>query len=367
MKGDESDPGAVWEQRWHPLREEWVVVAAHRQNRPWTGQIVGPRSTAATAATAATTTATPLPHDPSCYLCPGNRRVNGALNPVYTGTYSFDNDHPCVAPDAPREIATPPAPYRARPAVGHARVLCFSPRHDVTVAELPVPEIARIVEQWRRQSRDLSALAGVKHILGFENKGEIVGVSNPHPHGQIYATDFVWKTIETELGACRRHTQTTGRGLFEDIIGAEQRDGGPRILYEDERVVAFVPYFARYAYEVYVAPRRRAPHIFALDDQESASLAIALKDVMVRFDNLWRISFPYVMVLHQAPGDLSDVSAYHFFVSFHPPLRRLGLLKYLAGPEIGGGNFLSDTSPEAKAAELKAVSSIHFSSEGQPA
>jgi UDPglucose--hexose-1-phosphate uridylyltransferase len=177
--------------------------------------------------------------------------------------------------------------------------------------------------------------------------------------GQIYATNFVFKTIEIELSASVRHRNETGRGLFADIIAAEQKDGR-RILYEDERVIAFVPYFARYAYEVYVAPKRRVAHVFDLTDDETMSLAFALKDVTVRFDNLWQTSFPYVMPLHQAPTDGGDHGAYHFFVAFHPPLRQPGLLKYLAGPEVGGGNFLNDTSPEKKAAELRAASQIHY-------
>jgi UDPglucose--hexose-1-phosphate uridylyltransferase len=331
------------------LREEWVVVAAHRQHRPWTGETVGPAP------------ARPPRHDPACYLCPGNRRVSGVVNPAYTGTFLFDNDHPCVGPDAPRVLAPPPRPYQSRPAVGRARVLCFSPRHDLTLAELPLNEIAATVEVWRQQTRDLSSLAGVNHVLAFENKGDVVGVSNPHPHGQIYATDFVFKTMQTELEAGARHLALTGNGLFEDIIRAEQEDGR-RILYEDEHVIAFVPYFARYSYEVYLAPKRRVPHIFALADAECLALAAALKDVTVRFDNLWRQSFPYVMALHQAPTDGGDVSSFHFFIAFHPPLRRPGLLKYLAGPEIGGGNFLADTVPEATAAELRAAPSTHFTS-----
>lgn len=346
--GGTSPSAAVWEERWHPLREEWVVVAAHRQDRPWAGQIVGARPTR------------PPAHEPGCYLCPGNRRTSGAVNPTYTGIYLFDNDYPCVGPDAPEDVAIPPAPYRVRPARGLARVLCFSPRHDLTLAEMTVPAIANVVEVWRQQTHDLAALPGVKHVLAFENKGEVVGVSNPHPHGQIYATNFVFKTMEAELDACRRHLDATGRWLMEDIIAAEQRDGR-RILYEDQRVIAFVPYFARNSYEVYVVPKRRAPHVFALDDADALALAGALKDVTVRFDNLWQLSFPYVMTLHQAPTDgAGDMSAFHFFISFHPPLRRPGLLKYLAGPEIGGGNFLSDTSAEAKAAELMAVGATHY-------
>lgn len=343
--GRSFDAGA-WEERWHPLREEWVVVAAHRQERPWSGQTV------------ASASKPPDSYDPACYLCPRNRRVAGRVNPDYSGTFVFDNDHPCVGASAPEGIEVPPPPYKSRRADGVARVVCFSPRHDATLATLPLGAIREVAEIWRRETRDLGSQHGVVHVLCFENKGEVVGVSNPHPHGQIYATNFVFKTIETEVNASIRHRNDTGRYLFGDIIGAEQKDGR-RILYEDEHAIAFVPYFARYAYEVYVAPKRRVAHVFDLTDGETLALCAAIKDVTVRFDNLWQMSFPYVMPLHQAPTDGGDYDAFHFFLAFHPPLRRPGLLKYLAGPEIGGGNFLSDSSPEAKAAELRAVSAVH--------
>jgi len=340
--------GPVWEERWHPLREEWVIVAAHRDRRPWNGEKVPPKS------------AVPRAYDPSCYLCPGNERVGGARNPNYLRTFVFDNDHPCVGSAAPPPADSPPPPYRSRRADGVARVICFSPRHDATLAVLSADEVREVVEVWRRETFDLVQRPEVKHVLCFENKGEVVGVSNPHPHGQVYATNFVFKTIEIELAASIRHENETGRGLVADIIAAEQNDGR-RILYEDDRVVAFVPYFARYAYEVYVVPKRRVAQVFDLTDAESVSLAAALKDVTVRFDNLWQAPMPYVMPLHQAPADGGDYRAFHFFVAFHPPLRQPGLLKYLAGPEIGGGNFLSDSAPEAKAAELRAVPGVHYS------
>jgi UDPglucose--hexose-1-phosphate uridylyltransferase len=341
------DHRGFWEERWHPLREEWVIVAAHRQGRPWIGQTV------------ASPQSRPPAYVPDCYLCPSNTRVSGAVNPAYTGVYVFDNDHPCVGPDAPADLAPPPVPYRVRRADGVARVICYSPRHDLTVAEMSVAEIAAIVRVWQQQTRDLGARPEVNQVLIFENKGEVVGVSNPHPHGQIYATNFAWKTFDTELAAQRRYRAETGRSLFGDIIVAEQRDGR-RVLYEDEHTIAFVPYFARYAYEVCIAPKRSVPHTFALSDAEAESLARALKDVAVRYDNLWREPFPYVMPLHQAPTDGGDYADFHFFVGFLPPLRRPNTLKYLAGPEIGGGNFLSDTSPEDKAAELRAQSTTHY-------
>jgi UDPglucose--hexose-1-phosphate uridylyltransferase len=224
--------------------------------------------------------------------------------------------------------------------------------------------IAEVVRVWQAQTLDLGNRPEVRHVLVFENKGEIVGVSNPHPHGQIYATNFVFKTTETAVSASWRYLRETGRMLFTDIIRAEREDGR-RILFEDEHSIAFVPYFARYAYEVYVAPKRPVAHIHALWDEEVESLAFALKQVTVRFDNLWQMSFPYVMPLHQAPTDGGDYGAYHFFIAFYPPLRQPNLVKYLAGPEIGGGNFLSDTSPEAKAAELRSVPTAHYLERGE--
>ncbi len=336
----------AWEERWHPLREEWIIVAAHRQARPWIG---------ATVETSAE--ATPA-YVPTCYLCPTNERVSGVRNPDYRTTFVFDNDHPCVGPEAP-EPDELPAPYATRRAQGYARVICYSPQHNLTLTEMPVPAITKVVQVWQQQTRDLGNHPAVSHVLCFENKGEVVGVSNPHPHSQVYATNFVFKTIETELLASQKYMQQRGRGLFTDIIAAEQKDGR-RILYEDEYTIAFVPYFARYAYEVYVAPKRRVAHIHALNDKEVQSLARVLKNVTVRFDNLWHMSFPYVMPLHQAPTDGEEYRDYHFFIAFHPPFRRPNVLKYLAGPEIGGGNFVSDTLPEEKAAELLALPTMHY-------
>jgi UDPglucose--hexose-1-phosphate uridylyltransferase len=337
----------VWEQRWHPLREEWVIVAAHRQSRPWVGEQVPAKAAS-------------LPdYAPECYLCPGNARVSGARNEAYTRTFVFDNDHPCVGPLSAEPGDPPHAFFKNRRADGLSRVVCFSPKHNLTLAEMPVADIAEVVRLWQQQTRDLGRRPGVRYVHAFENKGDVVGVSNPHPHGQLYATNFVFKTMEIELDASVRHWRETGRGLVEDLLVAERADGR-RVLFEDEHTMAFVPYFARYAYEVYVVPRRRVPHVFALTDVEAESFARALKDVTVRFDNLWQMSFPYVQVLHQAPTDDGDYRAYHFYVAFHPPLRRPNLLKYLAGPEIGGGNFLSDTSPEEKAAELRAVPAVHY-------
>ncbi len=337
----------IWEERWHPLREEWVIIAAHRQDRPWSGETLAGSGT-------------PLPkYAPACYLCPGNARVNGARNPTYSRTFVFDNDLPCVGMDAPRDLTPPAGIYRSRPAHGIARVVCYSPKHNLTLAELDAEEIADLLGVWQEQYRDLGERPEIAHVLIFENKGEVVGVSNPHPHCQIYATNFVFKTIETEAAVSRRHLAETGRVLFQDVMDAERRDGR-RVLCENDSAIAFVPYFARYAYEVYVAPKATHASLAALSNGEVRGLARVLRRVLVKFDNLWQMAFPYVMALHQAPTDGGDYPGFHFHIEFHPPLRKPNLLKYLVGPEIGGGSVLSDTSPEEKAAELRALPETHY-------
>ena len=337
----------TWEERWHPLREEWVIVAAHRQNRPWSGETLQSDSI-------------PIPdYVPDCYLCPGNQRISGVRNPDYAQTFVFDNDHPCVGMDAPHKPDPPGSIYRSRPAQGIARVVCYSPKHNLTLAELAPADIVALLQVWQAQYLDLGRRPEIEHVLIFENKGEAVGVSNPHPHCQIYATNFVFKYIETEAKAGELHLAGTGRVLFQDILAAEQQDGR-RIICQNESAIAFIPYFARYAYEVYIAPKATHPSLATLADAELKDLASILKEVLVKFDNLWQMPFPYVMPLHQAPTDGQNYPGFHFHIEFHPPLRKPNLLKYLAGPEIGGGNFLSDTSPEEKAAELRTLSNTHY-------
>jgi UDPglucose--hexose-1-phosphate uridylyltransferase len=336
-----------WEQRWHPLREEWVIIAAHRQNRPWHGETVG-----------AGAAVTPE-YAKDCYLCPGNTRISGARNDNYRGVFVFDNDHPCVGADAPGALETPVGIYRNRAASGAARVVCYSPRHNLTLAEMDSAEIENLLTVWRDQHTELAARPEVRYVFVFENKGDVVGVSNPHPHCQIYATNFVFSNIELERAASRRYYDEHGRVLFQDIIKSEREDGR-RVIFENSSAIAFLPYFARYAYECYVAPKATHAGLAGMNKDEIRDLAEALKALLVRYDNLWRMPFPYVMTLHHSPSTSAPDPTFHFHIEFHPPLRKPNLLKYLAGPEIGGGNFLSDTWPEEKAEELRSVSGVHY-------
>jgi UDPglucose--hexose-1-phosphate uridylyltransferase len=338
-----------WEQRWHPLREEWVIIAAHRQDRPWHGETVAEKTSGG------------VTHEyvRDCYLCPGNERVGGVRNADYSGVLVFNNDHPCVGSDAPQDLERPAGIYNNRPATGIARVVCYSPKHNLTLAELELSEIENLIVAWRDQYQELGSRPEVKYVLVFENKGEVVGVSNSHPHCQIYATNFVFKTIEIEAAASRRYYEENKRTLFQDIIKAEREDGR-RIIYENASAIAFLPYFARYAYECYVAPKASHPGLTGFSRDELRDFAQALKSMVVRYDNLWRMPFPYVMVLHHAPVGSDASSGFHFHIQFHPPLRKPHLLKYLAGPEIGGGNFLGDTVPEEKAEELRNLPDTHY-------
>lgn len=337
----------TWEERWHPLREEWVIIAAHRQDRPWNGETLANHRTGVPSYVA------------DCYLCPGNLRVSGKLNDNYTGTFVFNNDHPCVGESAPTELVRPRAPYKNQSAQGIARIVCYSPRHNLSLAQLEVTEIENLLYVWQDQYLDLGSHTEINHVLIFENNGEAVGVSNPHPHCQIYATNFVFKTIETEARVSDTYFSDTGRILFQDILKAEV-DDGRRIICESDSAIAFLPYFARYAYEVYVAPKETHASLATLSRIEGRDFASTLKCLLVKLDNLWRMPFPYVMTLHQSPTNGIAHQGFHFHIEIHPPLRRPNLLKYLAGPEIGGGNFLSDTAPEEKAAELQMQPEVHY-------
>ena len=342
--GDDRD--GRWEQRWHPLLREWIVVAAHRQDRPWSGERLEVAGEALPA------------HDPDCYLCPGNSRVGDAANPRYDDVFVFDNDRPSVAEAAPRELATAPFPYRRRPANGVARVVCYTPRHDLTMAELGRREIERIVATWQAETRELAARPGIESVLVFENKGAISGVSNPHAHGQIYATNFRYRSVESHLAAAAEHHAEHRRVLYRDVIDAEER-GGERVVAANATGIAFVPWFARYAYEVHVAPRATHPRIDRLSEGEAADFAALLHETLIRMDNLWRMPFPYLMTLHQAPVGGEAYPHFHFHLELHPPLRKPSLRKYLGAHEIGGGNFLADTVPDDSARSLREVPATH--------
>jgi UDPglucose--hexose-1-phosphate uridylyltransferase len=233
-------------------------------------------------------------------------------------------------------------------------VVCYSPNHSLALAELEPCAIKDLLEVWQQQYRELSARKEINHVLIFENKGEIVGVSNPHPHCQIYATDFTFNLFQKELDAAALYRQEKQRNIFSDIIDAEKKDD-IRIVAENEGAIAFIPFFARFAYETYVFPKRNHASLITMNDEELYHLAEAFQTVTKKFDANFQSSFPYIMVFAQAPVDGNNYPDYHTHIIICPPLRQPGLMKFLAGPETGADTFMADTMPEEKAAELRRI------------
>lgn len=222
------------EKRYHPLLDQWVVYVAHRNSRPWSFD------------TSEAVSAPEQPYDPNCYLCPGNARSGGQRNPDYAGVYVFDNDFPVVGAAAP-EVLPPPAEfYRRAPARGIAHVVCYHPRHDASTATVPPAAVREVFATLQAQTRELAARPEIRSVFAFENKGQVVGVSNPHPHCQLYATDFVLDTVARGMAAAEHHAAAhDGADLYADILDAELAGNAPRVIAANTHAVAFVPYFAR--------------------------------------------------------------------------------------------------------------------------
>jgi UDPglucose--hexose-1-phosphate uridylyltransferase len=340
----------VWEQRWHPLREEWILYTSHRGGRPWLGEKKEAKFD-------------PIPaYDPTCALCPGNKRLK-LQNPSYTGAYWFTNDLPCFG--SPDEV--PPVTeeedliYWRRPAYGTAEVVCYHPDHGRTFADLTQIEAVQVVDLWAERYLVLGARDEVNHVLIFENKGALVGTSNPHPHCQIYASSMIYGYTEREVNSSKMYLQKHAALLGQAIVQREA--GGPRVIAENADFLACVPWFARYAYEVLILPKAPASSLNELDFGRRSNLASLMIEVAIRYDNLWSMPMPYVMAIHQAPTDGADYHYYPFHIEYHPPLRKPDTMKYLAGPEIGGGSMTNESDPDAKAAELKSVSNRLYRTE----
>ncbi len=314
--------------RWHPLRAEWIAYAGYRQNRTF----LPPPEYNPLAPTTDAASPTELP--------PGDYDVA-----------VFENLFPTFAMSS---TDRPSAIVETQPACGMCEVVVFTQDPRQSLGGLPLDHLELIVEVWADRHRELGALSEVQYVMPFENRGVEVGVTLHHPHGQIYAYPFVPPIPARELAAQLEFFAAHARGLLEDLIEKEINDGR-RLLYATGGAVAFMPVCARYSYEVWVAPRRAAPSVAELDGAERREFARALKTVLMKFDRLWDMPFPYVMVFHQAPTDGAPHPEAHLHVEFYPAYRMRGRLKYLAGSELGAGVFTADTLPEEKAAELRAI------------
>jgi UDPglucose--hexose-1-phosphate uridylyltransferase len=336
-----------WERRWHPILREWVILAATTADRPWSG-----------ARLKAEENLSPE-FDPGCYLCPGVTRASGIKNPDYTKPFAFTNDFASFSFEAPNVSKENPFEV-VRPVNGTCRVLCFTPQHNITLAELSLSEIEDVVALWKKEFVDLASNDKIKNILIFENKGKAIGVSNPHPHGQIYATGYVPKILERELESHVLYHKEHNSCIFCDLLSNEKKNKD-RIVYENDHFIAFIPFFARFVYETYIVSKRHVSRISDFADDELKSLADIVKNVIVKFDNLYEMSFPNITMMHNAPIDGSpDNDLFHFHIEFYPPLRAPDKLKYLAGFESGGGNIINPVMPEEAAARMRNASTIHY-------
>ncbi len=337
------DPTEHPHRRYNPLNDEWVLVSPHRAKRPWQGQEDAPDLSQ------------PASHDPDCYLCPGNARVTGDVNPNYAGTFVFANDFAALACDTPAPDKTDDL-FQSSGAQGVSRVICFSPDHGKTLPELPLPTIERVIDTYCEQAEELGQTYA--HVQIFENKGAMMGCSNPHPHGQIWATNYIPSTITTEdRTQCDWRTGHDAPMLLEL---ASREAGGERVVVETAHWIAIVPYWAAWPFETLLLPRLKVRRLPELNPAQRADLALALQQLTARYDNLFQCSFPYSMGWHAAPFGQDEVDHWQLHAHFYPPLlRSASVRKFMVGFEMMA-EAQRDLTPEQAAARLRDASPVHF-------
>ncbi len=326
--------------RYNPLTGEWVLVSPHRTRRPWQGQVekAAPEHTPA--------------YDPKCYLCPGNERAGGLRNPQYDATFVFDNDFAALLPETPRECMSDRDLLVARGEPGICRVLCFSPRHDLTLANMRRDEIRKIVDAWAEQCDDLGARPFINYVQVFENRGAMMGASNPHPHGQIWATAALPDEPDKEQFHMRAYREAHSTCLLCDYADLEGRRG-ERVVLENDMFTALVPFWAVWPFEMLVISRRHVGGLPSLGGGERDGLADILQSLTAAYDRLFNAPFPYTMGFHQTPTDGYEHPEWHFHAHFYPPLLRSATVrKFMVGFEMLG-TPQRDITPEAAAERLR--------------
>ncbi|MEI7634017.1 MAG: UDP-glucose--hexose-1-phosphate uridylyltransferase [bacterium] len=334
--------------RLNPLTGEWLLVSPHRLKRPWQGKVEQtPPETRPT-------------YDPKCYLCPGNERAGGARNPDYQGTFVFENDFAALLPDAPASQADANPLFAARRERGTCRVICFSPDHSLTLAQMSEDAIACVIDAWMEQFRELGALEHIRNVQIFENKGAIMGCSNPHPHGQIWATENIPTEPAKEDESQRRYFEThDGRALLDDYQDEELRRA-ERVVCRNDAWAALVPFWAKWPYETMLLPARPLADMNDFGPGDKTGLANILKRLTTRYDNLFRVSFPYTMGFHQAPVGGCAHPHWRIHAHFYPPLlRSAAIQKFMVGFEMLAMPQ-RDITPELAAETLRSLSEDHF-------
>ncbi len=329
--------------RRNALTGDWILVSPHRTQRPWQGK---------TEETGAERPA----YDPACYLCPGNTRANGERNPPYTSTYVFDNDFAALLPEAGPASDDHPL-FTSKPVAGRCRVICFSPRHDLTLPEMERPALRTVVDTWADEVTELGKT--YRWVQVFENKGAVMGCSNPHPHGQVWASDTIPNEPAKEDREQRAYFETHGSALLDDYL-RQELERGERVVVANDSWVAVVPYWATWPFESLIVPRRPVAHLPQTTGRERDDLADLLKRLLTRYDNLFTTSFPYSMGWHGAPCDGADHPHWRLHAHIYPPLlRSASVKKFMVGYEMLA-EAQRDLTPEQAAERLRACSERHY-------
>lgn len=333
--------------RFNPLTREWVLVSPHRTQRPWLGKVERSVSTEQPS------------YDPSCYLCPGNERAGGLRNLQYSSTFVFDNDYPALLPNTAATTVDENGLIVARSERGICRVLCFSPLHDLTLARMKSENIREVVDCWASETSSLGAIPWINHVQIFENRGALMGASNPHPHCQIWATESVPIEPSKELASFAQYRSEKRACLLCDYLCLE-RERGERIVCENDSFAVLVPYWAVWPFETLVLSKRHVQDLVQLSDLERNHLAEILQRTVCRYDNLFKTSFPYSMGFHQQPTHQKSHEEWHLHAHYYPPLLRSATVqKFMVGFELLG-TPQRDLTPESAAERLRSASENHY-------
>lgn len=331
--------------RRNPLTGEWILVSPHRTQRPWQGKVEAVSGNRRPA------------YDPKCYLCPGNQRAGEAHNPQYTSTFVFDNDFAALLPGEGDAYGENHPLFQSSQVQGRCRVICFSPRHDLTLPQMSLEEIGNVIEVWTEQVTELGNIW--KWVQVFENKGEVMGCSNPHPHGQVWASNVIPNEPGKEDYNLRQYLDQQGKNLLVEYAGLES-GLGTRVVVENEDWLAVVPYWALWPFEILLLPRRHVLRLPDLKSEERVSLASILKRLLTRYDNLFETSFPYSMGWHGAPTMEGEFPHWQLHAHFYPPLLRSATVKkFMVGYEMLS-EPQRDLTAETAAERLRAVSEKHY-------
>jgi UDPglucose--hexose-1-phosphate uridylyltransferase len=333
--------------RFNPLTREWVLISPQRTQRPWQGQV----EIAATEHLEK--------YDPQCYLCPGNERAGGAHNPNYDGTFVFDNDFAALRPDTPSGEVLEKDLLIAESEKGRCRVVCFSPRHDLTLARMDLADTKKVVDAWSTEFSSLSREPGIQSVEIFENRGAMMGCSNPHPHGQIWAQQTIPDELACELNSCGEYFSKYRATLLEEYLALEL-DKKERVVLSNDHFVVLVPFWAVWPFETLVISRRPVSCLADLREAERAGLAQILQQITIRYDNLFKTPFPYTLGFHQVASDRVHAEGFHLHAHFYPPLLRSATVKkFMVGYEMLAMPQ-RDITPEMAATLLKDLPSVHY-------